>query len=125
MKRINTRAVGSCYEELAACYLIRHGYEILTRNFRSGRYAEIDIVARDPDGVIVFAEVKYRSGRGSGSSLSAVNRRKQQRISGAALFFLKVNDLGVDVPCRFDVLGIEGEKEIIHIKNAFEYAGRS
>ena len=66
---------------------------------------------------MVFCEVKYRSGSLAGSPLEAVDYKKQQVIFRCAQFYLAEHRLQ-DVPCRFDVIGIEGE-EITQIKDAF------
>ena len=52
-----------------------------------------------------------------GSPLEAVDARKQQKIFRTAMYYLTEQQLE-DVPCRFDVVGIEGTK-ITLIKNAF------
>ena len=45
---------------IAAIYLEKHGYEIISRRTRIG-HSEIDITARDiRDGTVVFVEVKTR-----------------------------------------------------------------
>jgi putative endonuclease len=44
-------------EDIAVWYLEKKGYTIEKRNYHS-RYGEIDIIARDPDDVLVFCEVK-------------------------------------------------------------------
>lgn len=115
----NLRQTGTRYEHLAGSYLAQHGYRILQFNFRC-RYAEIDIVAEDGD-TLVFCEVKYRKGKNILSSLEAVDFRKQERISRAALFYMTVHHI-TEVPCRFDVIGIT-DTQIRHIKNAFYYIG--
>ena len=71
----NRRAIGTEYETLACEYLIRHGYQILCRNFRC-RQGEIDIIARDRD-YLVFIEVKYRRDEHEGDPAEAVDARKQ------------------------------------------------
>lgn len=116
MNIINRRTVGSEKEELAACYLIEHGYTILERNFRA-KNSELDIIAKDND-YIVFAEVKYRRNAEYGYPEEAVNKKKQQLIISAALFYMYRNNLSVDIPYRFDVIVICGD-ELRHIKNAF------
>ena len=60
----NKRKIGEKYERRAGVYLAEQGYELLEYNFRC-RMGEIDIIARDK-GCLVFCEVKYRSGDGSG-----------------------------------------------------------
>ena len=69
----------------------------------------------------IFAvEVKYRKNGRSGSSFAAVWREKQRIISRVAMFYLAVHGYREFPPCRFDVVGIDGEK--IHwIKNAFDF----
>ncbi len=111
----NNRRVGAAYEQAAGKYLEREGYQILCYNYRC-RFGEIDIVAQD-GAYIVFCEVKYRFDRRKGSPLEAVGPRKQGKIYQCASFYLLEKGLG-DCPCRFDVVGIEGN-EITHIKNAF------
>ena len=43
-----------------------------------------------------------------------------RQISNVARYFLTVEYHNVDIPCRFDVAGIDGD-EIHWVKNAFEY----
>lgn len=69
----------------------------------------------------MFIEVKYRSSLSSGYACAAVDRHKQIRISHAAQFYL-IRHGYVDVPCRFDVVAIDG-KTVQWIKNAFDYCG--
>ncbi len=114
----NRRKVGGSFEEKAAAFLEKKGLVIRRRNFRC-KYGEIDLIAWDK-GCLVFIEVKYRRNRASGGALAAVDRRKQRVISRVARFYLYCSGFGDDVPCRFDVVGIEGE-EITWIKDAFEF----
>lgn len=50
-------SIGSSGENLAATFLKRKGYSVLDTNWRIPG-GEIDIVARDPNGTLVFCEVK-------------------------------------------------------------------
>lgn len=102
---------------MAEEFLRGKGLQILEKNFRC-RKGEIDLIARDGR-YLVFIEVKYRKNRGSGSSFAAVGKQKQRTIIRVALFYLIRKGFRDDVPCRFDVVGIDGE-EIRWIKNAFE-----
>lgn len=70
----------------------------------------------------MFIEVKYRSGSGSGGALEAVDAKKQQRISRAALCYRVQKNIPEETPCRFDVVGIDGEKAVL-VKNAFDFCG--
>lgn len=51
---------GKWGEDVAANYLLEHGYEILARNWRH-EHKEVDIVAQK-DGKLYFVEVKTRHG---------------------------------------------------------------
>ena len=113
---MNKRSIGQKYEKLAEDYLIEQGYEILERNFRV-RSGEIDIIAREGR-YLVFLEVKYRSGNRNGTALEAVDYRKQQIIYRIARIYLYQNKYPANQPCRFDVVGITGNR-IQHVKNAF------
>ena len=93
-------------------FLEKRGLQIREKNFRC-RSGEIDLIAQD-ERYLVFVEVKYRKNGRSGSSFAAVGREKQR------MFYLAVHGYREFPPCRFDVVGIDGEK--IHwIKNAFDF----
>jgi len=114
-KKQNKRKTGSEYEQAAGYYLEQSGYEIVQYNYRC-RKGEIDIIAKD-GACFVFCEVKYRTDERKGNPLEAVDARKQRILFQCAQYYLMEHHLG-DVPCRFDVVGIEGTK-ITLIKNAF------
>jgi putative endonuclease len=114
----NKRKTGEVYEQRAVSYLKKCGYRILKQNFRC-HFGEIDIIAKEGD-TLVFLEVKYRSGHGSGTPQEAVNYNKQRRISKVAAFYLTAYSKTLDQSIRFDVVAISGT-EITLIKNAFEY----
>lgn len=113
---VNKRAAGADKEQLAARYLVDNGYTVLERNFRN-KTGEIDIIAKN-DNLIVFVEVKYRSSKKYGYAVEAVSYRKQQIIRQVAMYYITTRYKSCDIPCRFDVIGIDGT-DITHIKNAF------
>ncbi|MCI9180233.1 MAG: YraN family protein [Lachnospiraceae bacterium] len=113
---MDKRELGRRYELFAADYLKKQGYRIVELNFCC-RQGEVDIIARDKD-VLVFIEVKYRKNLHSGAPAEAVDAKKQQKIRSAARYYLYRKRYGEDVPCRFDVVGIVGEK-ISLIRDAF------
>lgn len=115
----STREKGILYEKKAADYLEKQGFFVLQRNF-SSKFGEIDLIARDGT-YLVFVEVKYRATDRDGHPLEAVDRWKQRRICRTADFYCLRHGYGENTPCRFDVVGIIGD-EIIHIRDAFEYA---
>lgn len=118
--KVNKRRVGTAYEKRAADYLQERGYEILEANYKC-RQGELDLIARQGR-YLVFIEVKYRRDERNGWPEEAVGFRKQQRIFAAARYYLYQKQIPETTPCRFDVVGICGNKIYI-IKNAFEYNG--
>jgi len=110
-------------EALAADILRRSGYRILTRNYRT-KMGEIDIIARDGE-TIVFVEVKARRDEGHyGHPKYAVTRAKQQKISKAALYYLKGTGQ-MRCRARFDVVTLTSRGDDVRyeiVKNAFELA---
>ncbi len=116
----NTHAIGAAHEQQAAEYLESKGYRILERNYRN-KCGEIDLIAKDPAGCIVFVEVKYRASDTYGDPSVAVNLKKQQRISRTGMLYLMQHG-STQVPARFDVISICGT-ELKHLENAFPYRG--
>lgn len=110
-------------ESVAATRLIKMGYTILERNFRTNR-GEIDIIAKEGD-TIVFVEVKARKSDRFGSPKAAVTFKKQKKMSVTALSYLKATKQ-THVKARFDVVAISvsasgPESDIEIIRNAFEF----
>ena len=67
--------MGAWGEDLALRYLIKHGYRLVERNYRTRR-GEIDLIVRKEE-ALVFVEVKLRSSTSFGDPLEAVTPRKQ------------------------------------------------
>lgn len=107
-------------EHVAEQFLRKKGYKVVERNYRCAA-GELDLIVLDRR-VVVFVEVKTRSGKGFGSPLEAVEFHKQRRMIRAAQFFLSANKLH-QRDARFDVVGISwsGREPVVeHIENAFE-----
>ena len=102
-------------------FLKAKGLRTLTRNF-SCKTGELDLVMVDPEGALVFVEVKTRTSEAFSPAVAAVTGRKKHRMARAARYFLAIHDIQ-DRPCRFDVvtiiLGQSGRPEIEHYENAF------
>ena len=119
--------LGAAGEDIAARFLISTNYEILVRNRRS-EGGEIDIVARDRDGTIVFVEVRTRRGANAAAhALESVDRAKQQRLlDGAAAYLAEHPDpAGAEPPARIDVIAVapgrNGRLAVArHVRNAFD-----
>lgn len=101
---LNSRQnLGQNGEDIAAEFLGKNGYAILTRNYRCC-LGEIDIIAKI-GAVLVFIEVKTRKSEAYGSPAAAVTPRKQRQISKTAQYYLAERNL-FDAPARFDVVSI-------------------
>ena len=114
------QSLGRRGEDLACAELEKRGYVIVERRFRT-RCGEIDIVARDA-GVLVFVEVRARSGSRFGTPLESVTWKKRQRLSRMAAAYLCHKRLA-DVACRFDVISInerQGAPTIELVRGAFD-----
>lgn len=106
---------------MAERHLCQHGLRTLVRNFHC-RLGEIDLVMSDGE-TIVFVEVRYRRNSHFGSATESVTRNKQLKICRTAGIFLSRRPALATRPCRFDVIGINGERHNVSlnwIKGAFE-----
>jgi putative endonuclease len=121
IERPTTRELGAEGEDRAARYLVGQGYRIVGRNVRAGG-VEIDLVARRGS-LIVFVEVKSRSGRALGPPELAVDARKRARLVRGAAAWLHENARGAG-RARFDVITCErdraGSWTLRHLEAAFD-----
>ena len=117
------RALGEAGERLAAALLEAKGYRILECNLRS-REGEIDLIARSPEGALVFVEVRTRQGAaGRHAAAESVGWRKQRRLAELAAQYLAEGD--ADEPARIDVVAVALAPDgallgLDHIENAVE-----
>lgn len=79
---MSTTETGHRAEAVAGDYLVKLGYKILARNWRT-RWCEIDIVATKSADVL-FVEVKYRQHNWQGSGLDYITAKKLQQMQFAA-----------------------------------------
>ncbi|MBQ8281261.1 MAG: YraN family protein [Lachnospiraceae bacterium] len=113
----NLRQIGSQKEDLAACYLVEQGYNILERNLYS-RDAEADIIAMDGE-ILCFVEVKFRADDSYGLAEEAITPNKIRHMIKFARFYLMKNPQFNVFEIRFDVVAINGN-DINLIKGAFD-----
>lgn len=109
---------GKAAEKAASDFLLSEGYKILAVNYRTGR-AEVDIIA-SKNSVLVFVEVKARTGNRHGLPEEAVGPKKQAMLLQAADVYIDQNSWPGD--CRFDIIAVSGageKQEIHHIIDAF------
>jgi len=116
---LSTKQMGDQAETLALQHLQAAGLRVLARNYRApGRGAgDIDLIAREPDGTLVFVEVRRRSGGRFGGALASVGALKQRRLILAARHYLL--RLPQWPPCRFDVVAVQGDA-IEWVRGAFD-----
>lgn len=79
---------GHAAERHAEQLLTRAGLRVIERRFRRAG-GEIDLIALDDDGTLVFIEVKARRSDRYGGPLESVDRRKQRCLARAAAAFLR------------------------------------
>jgi putative endonuclease len=94
---------GNLAETVALQHLQRAGLRLVQRNYRvargpGARAGEIDLIMREPDGTIVFVEVRSRA------------------AFAAQHWLMRQPALP---PCRFDVVALDGER-LQWLKAAFD-----
>ena len=99
-----SHALGHAGETAAAEFYTARGYEVLARGYRHGR-AEVDLVLRQGNILLIFAEIKTRSGGRYGPPETFVSARKKE------LFRLAANHLQEELnwrgDIRFDILALK------------------
>jgi putative endonuclease len=98
--------LGRLGEQLAAEHLIRRGFQIVERNYRT-RWGELDIVAYDGR-TLAFCEVKTRRLSGPGRNpLESVHGRKRSRVRRmAGSWLIERTDRPRAETLRFDAIGV-------------------
>lgn len=120
------KSLGQRGEDFAVRYLKRLGYHIVGRQVDL-RVGELDVVAVDGR-TVVFVEVKTRTSDAAGAPAEAVDNQRQERMTRAALAYLKAHGL-LEHAARFDVIALtwpEGARTptVEHIRDAFLAIGR-
>ena len=105
---MNKRGFGNVGEQIAAEYLVKNGFKILDRNFRYGRFGEIDIIAVENE-YICFIEVKTRTSSLFGTPIEAVGYEKRKKIKALAWTYIKYKNMG-ERNMRFDIVEVTGKR---------------
>ncbi len=118
---LSKKDLGNQGEEIAIKYLCKNKYKIIKRHYQK-RVGEIDVIAFDPQNVLVFFEVKTRTSHQFGTGAESVNWTKQRRLIKTAYFYLLENRLQ-NQNFRIDVIAIDLDRKtrqnkIIHYRNA-------
>ena len=110
--------IGKKGELLAANFLAEKGYEMINKNYRSGR-AEIDLIAKK-DNLLIFVEVKFRKNVLFGFPEGFVDKGKETRIKTVAENYIFEKNWQSDI--RFDIISIvdkNGKIQIEHFEDCF------
>ncbi|HLT53317.1 MAG TPA: YraN family protein [Flavobacteriaceae bacterium] len=110
--------LGEFGEELAVEFLVKNGYAILERNFRSGK-TEVDIIAKK-EGILAVVEVKTRSTADFGDPQDFVKPKQIKNLVKAVDDY--INQMHLDLEVRFDIVAIVKGREtyqLEHLENAF------
>jgi putative endonuclease len=114
----DSHLLGQKGEDLAADHLRKKGYNILHRNWKSGK-RELDIVAENSD-FIVFVEVRTRTDDFLLHPRHTVTSEKQRSMIYAAEGYIQRYNINKE--SRFDIVTVisDGKSdEIEHIEDAF------
>jgi putative endonuclease len=93
---------GRLAEQEAANWLVSRGYTLLETNYRY-QHAEIDLIMTH-QGLLIFIEVKFRSGVAFGYAEEFVHVAKKKLIVKAADQYIYQKDWHRDI--RFDIVGV-------------------
>ena len=120
-RRLDRQALGVAGEREAERMLKKQGWSTVARNV-TYRMGEIDLVMGDPEGTLVFVEVKTRSSETFQPVEHVVTFRKKTRMRRAAKCFL-ASYKKYNGPCRFDVVVVVANAlhppDVRHYPNAF------
>lgn len=78
--------LGELGEDLACRYLVDKGYKIIERNFKKP-WGELDIIAKNPDKILVFVEVKTVQGGSPLESEMQMTAAKIKKLKRAATLY--------------------------------------
>ncbi len=109
-------SLGDKGEEIACQYLVKKGYRIRGKKWRS-KTGEIDIIV-EKGGVFVFVEVKTRMSNVFGYPEEAVTEIKRRHLIQTTELYCQMHR--ITTACRIDVIAIEMGgtlPDIVHIEN--------
>jgi putative endonuclease len=118
------RRLGQLGEQLAAEHLVRRGFEIVERNYRT-RWGELDIVAYDGR-ILAFCEVKSRRvAHDRRKAFEALHLPKRNQVRKmAACWLIERSQRPFAREVRFDAIGVTFSPDgrllgIEHLEGAF------
>jgi putative endonuclease len=110
---------GKAGEQMAVEWLIQHGFQLISRNWKFARY-EVDIIA-SREGILHFIEVKSRHDDVFGKPEDWVNRKKGRHLLTAGVAFQeKYPDWNL---VQYDILSIlitpDGKRDFFFIEDVY------
>lgn len=115
--------IGQLGERIASEYLIKNGWMILFQNYRR-KSDELDIIAKTPDGTLIFCEVKTLIKHGNLVPEDNLTPHKFRKISRTCEFFARQHPelVSEEKGWRIDLVAIDvsmkGEiEDIRHYEN--------
>ena len=117
------QALGRLGERMAAEHLVRRGFRVLERNYRT-RWGELDIVAYDGR-TLAFCEVKTRRASAGRTPLESVRERKRSRVRKmAGSWLIERTERPYAENLRFDAIGVTVDAtgrllSLEHLEGAF------
>ena len=123
MSEDRRKRLGDAGEELAAQHLVRRGFRILERNYRT-RWGELDIVAFN-GATLAFVEVKSRLAAAGRTPFESVHARKRDQVRRMAASWLSERPgRPFAKALRFDAIGITFDRSgrllaLEHLEGAF------
>jgi putative endonuclease len=119
MRASGRAGLGRSGEDAALAVYESRGFHLVARNWRCA-LGELDLVVHRR-GLLVFCEVKTRSGQAFGGGFDGVTRAKRARLRRLAQAFL-VNEQPPHAGVRFDVASAQvraGRVEVEVFEDAF------
>ena len=105
---MNTTDVGQRGEEIASSFLVRQGFVVHSRNWKT-KWCEIDIIASKDD-CIYFCEVKYRTSDAQGEGYEYVTPKKLRQMTFAAELWVRAN--GYEGDMQLVVLSVDAAERV-------------
>ncbi len=108
--------IGAWGENIAAEWLIEHGYQVIGRNIRTP-YGEIDIIAKQSD-IVIFVEVKTLTSSKEFFPEKNITPKKQQHMLNSAQYYTAEHEID---HFQIDAIAVEGKPgtqvTITHFEN--------
>jgi putative endonuclease len=108
------RQLGNWAENIVCTYIQRAQYQIVARQWHC-RYGEIDVIAKDPDGDLVFFEVRAKASDAFGRPEESIGLRKRRTLARIISWYVQEQQYMGGYRC--DVCAIERRNGKIHLRH--------